>query len=60
MTPLDTTPTLYTTAQAAAAVTALSADTDDEWTYRVDLDPLGTGYARVAAYDESGAFVAYL
>ncbi len=55
---LDQTPKLYPPEKAEQIAAELNAQ-DDDWTYKVDHDPKGTGYSRIKVYDEDGEFVAY-
>jgi hypothetical protein len=59
----DTPARQFTASEAAAAAEALNAGELDDWTYQVqNVTAPTTGaflYALVAAYDETGAFVAH-
>lgn len=56
---IDTTPSLFTPEKAEALAAEMGTE-DDEWTYKADHDPKGTGYSRVVIHDEDGEFVGYI
>ena len=56
---LDTTPKLYSPAEAIFAASVMQAG-DEEWTYRAKHDPKGTGDSLIEVLDENGEFVAYV
>jgi len=57
---LDITPKLFTPAEAETKAAELQAGDNDGWSYAADHDPKGTGYSRVAVYDEEGELISYL
>ena len=58
---IDKTPAkLFSRENAENLAAQLNADQDDDWTYKAEHDPKGTGYSKVAAYDEDGELAAYI
>lgn len=55
---LDTTPKLFAREDAIVFARKLQEE-DPDWTYTAQHDPNGTGYSRIAIYDEEGEFVAF-
>ena len=55
---IDTTPKLFAPVEAERVAADLAAN-DEDWSYEADHDPKGTGYSRVAIFDEDGEFVAF-
>lgn len=56
---LDTTSQFFTREQAERVAAEMNAG-DDDWTYRPNHDPRGTGYSFIEVYDENGEFVSKL
>ncbi len=55
---LNHTHTIYQDANAASVAASSMQAGDDDWTYKVVVDPKGSGRAVVAIHDEDGVFVA--
>ena len=53
-------PTVFKSAEAAEAAAREFLSDDDEWTFRVVVDPKGSGRAHVVIVDEDGFDVAKL
>lgn len=57
---LSHTPNLFTPEKAIKIAQELCDETEENWTYKPDHDPHGTGYSRIKIYDEDNEFVGFL
>ena len=56
---IDNTPSFYSRDKAEEIASILNSACDDDWIYKADHDPKGTGYSRVIIYNKCGEFIGY-
>lgn len=52
-------PAKLMTPEKAEHFASLLQESDEDWTYVVKHCPEGTGFSRIAIYDEDGEFIAF-